>query len=147
MITDLGRPCHHSAFASSPSRPVRLCPTDLALGGSISDDNACEGTIQFGPFVGDPLFFQYRYAKLEQSKEYTVSLTDLGAGDEAVALFLYKSLGEGVAPFTLLELADGGADPDRSFTFVAPITGYYYLEVSNAPGQYVDYTFTLSGGD
>lgn len=117
----------------------------VTFDGTISDTNSCLGTIAFGPFTGDPLIFQGRYATLEEGKECTVSLTGLGAGDGAVALFLYRSLGSGVDPFTLLDLADHGGDPDRSFTFVAPTTGDYYLEVSDAPGEVADYTFSLCG--
>jgi FIMAH domain len=120
----------------------------VSFGGTISDGNACAGTIVFGPYAGSPYIYQARWAKLEEGKEYTVSLTDLGAGvdDGAVALFLWRGLGQGVAPFTLLDVATDGSDPDRSFTFVAPITGNYYLEVSSVPGRNASYTFTLSGG-
>jgi hypothetical protein len=107
----------------------------------ISDANSCAGTIEFGPFVGQPLQYHYWYARLEAGRTYRVQATNLT--DATVALFVIN------ADFVTdenLALDDGTNAPSRTITFVPSADGYYYFEVSKSPGADASYSFQFREG-
>lgn len=44
--------------------------------------------------------------------------------------------------YVQIDFSSGVGDTDRSITFTAPVTGYYYLEVSSYPGNASPYHLT-----
>ena len=115
--------------------------TAVTFNATLTDTNGCEGTINFGPNVGNPLIYQYWYAKLEAGKTYTISVT--GASNGTTALFVSNA---DFQTEQTLDLASDGNDTDRSITFTPQATTYYYFEVSKAPGGSAPYSFSFREG-
>jgi len=115
-----------------------------SFSGNISPATGCAGTIQFGPYAGNPLYYQYRYAKLEAGKSYTATIAGIDPNTPAVTLFMVHFAGGGVTVDETLDFSASPGDTDRSITLTASVTGYYYVEVSTIPGQPSDFQFSFS---
>ncbi len=112
---------------------------DVSFSSSIDDASSCLGQVNYGPNAGAPLIYQYWYAKLLAGQEVTLTLEGVDP-DEPTVTLAGILLG---TPFANLDFASGAGDTDRSVTFTAPATRYYYLEVSAAPGASSPYTFRM----
>lgn len=139
---NLGEQGAYSINTTTESANGFICGRDQFIAGPARFDSsiyggsgACSGTIQFGPYAGQPLRYQPRWAKLEAGMSYTVTLSNVTPG-VGFALFV----GSGV---NQLDLGDSSGDTDRSITFTAPETKYYYVEVSTPPGVTSGYTLEL----
>lgn len=115
-----------------------------SFSGNISPATGCAGTIQFGPNAGNPLYYQYRYAKLEAGKSYTATISGIDPNTPAVTLFMAHLLNGGGTVDETLNLSAFDGDTDRSITLTASVTGYYYVEVSTIPGQPADFHFSFT---
>lgn len=105
----------------------------------IANDVSCRGTVEFGPFVGAPLNYQFWYIKLLPGETFTATLD--GVTDPTVALAAID-FGTGQAE---LDLGDGPGDPDRAISFTATRQLYLYVEVSSAPDITSPYTLSFTG--
>jgi hypothetical protein len=137
LTTEVG----HGGDFTCGDFPVMVGSTQFSS--QISGGNSCAGTIEFGPNKGQPLIYQGRGAQLEAGKTYTISITGLAGGDEAVALFV-AAVPLAPAIDHQLDLGDGVGDTERTVTFTASRSGLYYIEVSNAPEAMSNYTLTLT---
>jgi hypothetical protein len=115
--------------------------TTLTFSSTITDVDSCAGTIEFGPNVGQPLQFQYWYAKLEAGTTYTFEAT--GITNPTFALFVSNA---DFATEQTLDLGEADGDTDRIVTFTPAATTYYYIEVSKAPGDAAPYTLSFREG-
>lgn len=99
--------------------------TEITFSGVLRADNACAGTITFGPYVGNPLRYQFAYAKLEAGRTYRFTTT----GFDPNTPFAFFSSGLGVEGSGELLLTENGET-----TLVRDVTptvdGYWYVEWS-----------------
>lgn len=109
----------------------------VAFSSTITNYNSCPGKVAVGEHLGDPLQYQYWYAKLKQGQTVTVSIDGVDGNDQAIVLAAIAWR----TSFAKLDFSEGEGDTDRSITFTAPFQAYYYIEVSGAPGVNSPYNF------
>ncbi len=111
---------------------------DVAFSSAISDATACEGTVQFGPYIGAPLNFQFWYVKLRAGETLHATLT----GSDFDPSIVLAAIDFGTSQ-SALDFSAGPGDDDRAVSFTATREFYLYLEASSAPGVEAAYTLTV----
>ncbi|MEA3246617.1 MAG: hypothetical protein U9Q74_10735 [Gemmatimonadota bacterium] len=113
---------------------------NVAFSSAITDATSCEGVVEVGPYVGQPLNYQFWYAKLTTGQNVTVRADGIDGDDPSVtlAVIVFGS------PFAQLDFSSGAGDTDREISFTVPFDAYYYVEVSSSPGVSSPYHLTFT---
>lgn len=111
----------------------------VTFSSSIDNDTACRGTVQFGPYAGAPLNYQYWWIRVFPGETVTLAVDGVQHASMAAAII---DFGTNQAQ---LDLGDGPGDADRFVSFTATQRTDLYVEVSSAPDVVSTYTATVSG--
>lgn len=118
---------------------------NVAFSSAITDATSCAGVVEVGPYIGQPLNYQFWYARLVSGQNATVRIEGIDPDDPSVTLAVIVWGPPGLPlPFPQLDFSAGAGDTDRAVSFTAPVDAFYYVEVSSSPGVSSPYRLTFT---